>query len=293
MERVVVLGSDGPAGAALVGYLRDRAFWVRTVDPPGRTGHARANEQVALDLTDRAQAARAVAGVGHVYALDLALPRTRPSGCPPGALGTEVAMLANVLSAAPASGVNRVLYALPGHDQPPWRDMPALAAPLLADAERAGVEVRSGLLANVYGSAGAPDGASAASSSWVEELVRAAAGLPGRSVTDVGPDAAVPLCYAHDCAVALYLLMRSNHRRPLLLAHPCRHRPGEIAAELSRLSLRPVLVDEAGPGVAFRPPADTDADLRRALAWTPPTDLRSGLALLLEGSSVVVSGGAR
>jgi nucleoside-diphosphate-sugar epimerase len=280
MERVTVIGSTGPAGAMLVEYLRDRAFWVRAADAPDRVGHPRANERVAVDLTDRAQATNAVIGVGHVFLLDLALPRIRPSPRPPGALSAELAMLANVITAAFAAKVTRLLYAAPAHDQPPWADLPALTTPLLSDAEAGGLEVRHALLPNVYGSS--QPGRTAATP--VDELVRAAAGTPqpGAGVTDVDADR-VPLCYAPDCAVALYLLMRSNHRQPLLLAHPRWQSLGDVATELSRLTLRPVVTAQASEPVAFRPPASTPADLRRALAWTPPTDLRVSLLRLLNG----------
>jgi nucleoside-diphosphate-sugar epimerase len=162
--------------------------------------------------------------------------------------------------------------------------MPALAGPLLADAQAAGVELRFALLPNVYGG----PAATAGPVSLVDELIAAAAGRPGPGVTDVGPDAVVPLCYAHDCAVGLYLLMRSNHRQPLMLAHQARHSLSEVAAELSRLSLRPVVTAGSGPVAAFQPPEGPRADLRRVLAWSPPTDLHAGLAIALNGA-----GGAR
>jgi nucleoside-diphosphate-sugar epimerase len=297
MERVTVIGSDTVAGAALVDYLRDRAFWVRAADAPGHGGHPRANERVEVDLTDRGQAVRALAGVGHVYVLDLAVPRARPSACPPGVLAKELAMLANVLTTATGTQVNRILYATPAHGEPPWRDLPALTEPLLADAQRAGVEIRVGLLANVYGAVPRVNGSVAEPGSAVEQLIRAAAGTPGpgSGVVEVGAGAStgVPWCFAPDCAVALYLLMRSNHRRPLLLAHPRRHALAEVAAVLSRLTLRPVVTAEAGAPAAFEPPAGTADDLRRALAWTPPTDLPAGLATLFDAKLSETPGGAR
>lgn len=280
MERVTVIGSAGAAGAMLVEYLRDRAFWVRAADAPGRVGHPRANERVVVDLTDRAQATNAVIGVGHLYLLDLALPRIRPSPCASGALSKELTMLANVITAAVAAKVTRLLYAAPAHDQPPWTDLPALTTPLLSDAEAAGLEVRRALLPNVYGAR--QPGRTVATP--VDELVRAAAGTPqpgaGATHVDAHP---VPLCYAPDCAVGIYLLMRSNHRQPLLLAHPRWQSLHDVATELSRLTLRPLVTAQASESVAFRPPASTPADLRRVLAWTPPTDLRVSLLTLLNG----------
>jgi nucleoside-diphosphate-sugar epimerase len=291
MERVTVIGTDGPPGSTLVEYLRDRAFWVRAVDPPGRTGHRRANERMTAELTDAGQAIRAVGGAGHVYVLELALPRVRPLAGPPGALGAELTMLSNILTASVTTRVNRVLYACPAHDRPPWTDLRALAPPLLADAEAAGVETRSALLANVYGAADRPNG----SISAIDQLVRAAAGkpMPGRAAMDVGADPAVPVCHAWDCAIAVYLLMRSNHRQPLLLAHRRWHSIGEVATVLSELSLRPLLTTGAGDPVAFHPPNDVGADLLGVLAWGPPTDLRSGLRALLDGGFAVPTEGQR
>jgi nucleoside-diphosphate-sugar epimerase len=78
--------------------------------------------------------------------------------------------------------------------------------------------------------------------------------------------------------VALYLLMRSNHRAPLAIGGE-RLALTEVADELSRLSLRP-LASLPGPRpAAFAVPPEAD-DLRAVFGWAPRTTVRDGLAEL-------------
>jgi nucleoside-diphosphate-sugar epimerase len=123
-----------------------------------------------------------------------------------------------------------------------------------------------------------------------------AAGRPtaGNPVIEAGQDAdtnaAAPLEYVVDVVVGLYLLMRSNHREPLLIAGPARYPLSAVASELSRLVLRPLVTAPGGKPPFFLPPLTMTDDTRAALNWTPPTTLHAGLIEVLRSMSVPVEG---
>jgi hypothetical protein len=193
---------------------------------------------------------RAVQGVGHVYLLD-----------------TDVHLVGELLEAAVSAGVNRVLYALA-----PGAGTVDAVTPLLAKAAERGVETRFALLPNIYGP----------TDSVITDLATLAAGIPLETgpVVDIGADAEVPIEHIADVTVGLYLLMRSNWRRPLLIAGPDRYRLSDVAAELSRLAVRPLVTAPQGQPRLLQPGAAAQ-DVREALNWTPPTTLAAGLAHLV------------
>ncbi|TDD96788.1 NAD-dependent epimerase/dehydratase family protein [Actinomadura rubrisoli] len=287
MERVLVTGAATLVGRRLVEYLRRRAFWVRAVDHREYAGPA--NETVRLEPTDFEGAREITAGVGHVYALDGPMARERPPDGRAHEQGSaggpelEIEWTENLAAAAAKAGVHRYLYAAPGcvHHEP-GPDHPCCAAQrestrLLQDLERrTGMESRVALPANVYGRWKA---AGEAAASPVHELALMAAGVPAspNGVFDVGTDAATAFCALEDCVDGLYLLMRSNHRAPLLIASTERASLGEVTAILARMSERPLPITESERGRVFPAPAPDD-EIRTRLGWLPPTPLAAGLA---------------
>lgn len=70
MKRVAVLGGNGFIGHHLVNYLKDKGYWVRSVDIKKlEFSKQRANEERLLDLTERFECLLATQDVDEVYQL--------------------------------------------------------------------------------------------------------------------------------------------------------------------------------------------------------------------------------
>ena len=121
-ELHVVVGS-GPVGRALVGHLTDRGFRVRSVARHRAADLPEGVEIVEADITDLAEARRAMAGAAVIYHAAAAAYHRWPELLPP--------LMRGVLAGAVATGARIVyadnLYAYGPVDGPLTEDLPSRA----------------------------------------------------------------------------------------------------------------------------------------------------------------------
>ncbi|MBA3671797.1 MAG: NAD-dependent epimerase/dehydratase family protein [Gemmatimonadaceae bacterium] len=303
-ERVLVTGAAGFIGHHLVGYLKDRGYWVRGADRrEPEFEPSRADEFLVLDLRGMDAAATASDGVTHVYALAAEM-----GGI--GFIEREQAMImrdsvlidTSSLEAARQNGVTRYLYTSSACVYPRHRQLTTDAQPLKedeaypADAEggygweklfgeqlcahfRAdfGLETRVARLHNVYGPLGAWQGGREKSPA---ALCRKVAMASDGDEIEIWGDGAQrrSYCFIDDCVEGLHRLMLSDHAAPLNIGQTRGVSINELVDLLAgiagkRVSRRHLL--DAPQGVRGR--SSDNTLVRATLGWEPLITLEEGM----------------
>ncbi len=305
-SRALVTGAGGFIGHHLVGFLKQRGYWVRGVDLklPEYEPTA-ADDFRLLDLRRWEACLEATEGVEEVYALAADMGGMGfISSHHAQILHNNLLISTHTLEAARASGVLRYLYTSSACVYPEYLQTDAEVVPLKeADAYPAqpqdaygwekliaerlcahyrhdyGLETRTVRFHNIFGPLGTWDGGREKAPAAMCRKV-AVAKLTGNPEIEIWGDGEQTrsFCYVDDCLAGIHRLMRSDYAEPLNLGQDrlvTINELADIVAEIAGVRIVKKHVD--GPqGVRGR--NSDNARLREVLNWEPRISLEEGLA---------------
>jgi GDP-D-mannose 3',5'-epimerase len=304
--RVLVTGGSGFIGHHLTNALKRRGHWVRSVDVRGpEFGEVHADEFLRLDMRRPGDAAKAAAGVDHVYALAADMGGMGYISQHDARILHDNALInLNTVEAARAADVSRLLYASSACVYPEYRqadtNVMALAendaypaAPqdaygwekLISERlciyyrQDFGLETRIVRFHNIYGPEGTWDGGREKAPAALSRKI-ATAKLTGSREIEIWGDGLQTrsFCYIDDCLEGIDRLMHSDYHEPLNLGQDRLIAINDLAHLIADIAGWPVgLRHVPGPqGVRGRNSDNTR--LRQVLGWEPAVPLEEGLA---------------
>jgi len=243
MKKVLVTGAGGFIGTHLVTYLRREGFWVRGVDiKEPEFSKTDAHEFRLLDLRAWGNCVEACNGVDYVYDLAANMGGIGYIHEHPADIAMDNALISShMIKAAHACEVRRYLFSssaciyplhlqtsadvTPLKEEDAWPAAPEDAYGLqkLFHEEMCkyyalglGLDVRVARFHNIYGPLGAWEGGREKAPAALCRKI-ALAKLNGEGVIEIWGDGEQTrsFCYVDDCVRLLYLLMESNHMKPI------------------------------------------------------------------------------
>lgn len=305
-SKVLITGAGGFIGYHLVGFLKDRGYWVRGVDlKRPEFGETRADEFRTCDLRDEANCESVTEGIDEVYGLAADM----------GGMGfisaNHVQILRNnllinthMLDAAERSGVKRYFFSSSACVYPEYRQEETDVLPLKEEDaypaqpqdaygweklvterlchhydDETTMQTRVARFHNIYGPYGTWDGGREKVPAAFCRKVAQAKAKGERSIEIWGDgEQTRSFCHVDDCCEGIYRLMRSDHAEPLNIGQDRMVTINELAdivADAAGIEIQKVHV--SGPqGVRGRNSDNTK--LRQVLDWTPTIDLEEGIA---------------
>lgn len=308
--KVLVTGAGGFIGHRLVGFLKEKGYWVRGVDlKHPEFAPTQADEFEIRDLRRWPDCLLATRDVDEVYALAADM----------GGMGfisryhaeilhNNVLINTHTIEAARLNGVQRYLYTSSACVYPEYRQTDAHVVPLREEEaypaapqdaygweklvserlclhyrEQYGMDTRIVRFHNIFGPLGTWQGGREKAPAALCRKI-AIAKLTGEDEIEVWGDGdqTRSFCYIDDCVDGLYRLMRSEYAEPLNLGQDRMvtiNELAEIIAGCAGVFVR--LQHVPGPqGVRGRNSDNTR--LRQVLGWEPRISLEDGLARTYE-----------
>ncbi len=305
MEKVVVTGAGGFIGSHLVTFLKKKGYWVRGVDLKyPEYGKSDADEFKLLDLRDRANALKAMAGMDYVYSLAADM----------GGMGfisfnnalilyNNASIDLNTLDSAKQNKVKKVFYSSSACVYPEYKQSKAKLVPLKEEdvypaqpqdaygweklftellakyyTEDYGMQTRVARFHNIFGPLGTWDGGREKAPAAICRKV-AIAKLSGKHEIEIWGDGEQTrsFCYIDDCVKGIYKLMMSNYKEPLNIGQDRMVTINQLVDMVSSIAgIKVTKKYIKGPqGVRGRNSDNTK--LKEVLKWEPDITLEKGL----------------